>query len=204
MKRIRLVIFIAIGVLFSSCNKNIEKVCFKNYPNKSEFDRKPIFSIDSTITSNSDCLHYTSDLIRLADSSTSVKQVLMFKNNKIFAKLVDHKSNEFILFDLDSKINQKREIEILYLDKQKIFTSTLEKRIITRDNIQVYVFRINNWADYYEAYFDTMFFVTKEYGVIGSFITDVEEDGTKSMIAPAGEILKEYIDYSKFAIRRLL
>jgi hypothetical protein len=204
MKKIRLITFIAIGVLFSNCNKNIEKICFKNYPKKSEFDRKPIFSIDSTITSNSDCLYYTSTLIILKDSSTSFKEVFRFKNNKILVTLLDPKSNEFTLFDLNSKLKQKSKIEIQYLNKKKIFTCTLEKRIITKENLEVNIFRIDKWAKYYSASFDAVLFVTKEHGVIGSYLTDIEEDGTKTMIAPAGEILQEYIDYSKYEIRRLL
>ena len=203
MDRFKLITFI-ITLLFLSCN-NAEKVCFKKYPKKSEFERrKPLFSIDSITTSDSDCLYYTSELVKLADSSISIREVLKFKNNKILATLIEPKSNEFILFDLDSKLNQKRKIEILYLNKKKVFTCTLEKKIITKENLEVNVFKINNWADYYDSHFDAIFFVTKEYGIIGSFITDVEKDGTQSMIAPAGEILKEYIDYSKFAIRRLL
>lgn len=204
MKRIRLITFIAIGVLFSSCNKNIEKVCFKNYPKKSEFDRKPFFSIDSTITSNSDCLYYTSTLIILKDSSSSFKEVFRFKNNKILVTLLDPKSNEFILFDLNSKLKQKSKIEIQYLNRKKNFTCTLEKRIITKENFEVTIFRIDKLAEYYSDSYDAVLFVTKEHGVIGSYLTDIEEDGTKTMIAPAGEILQEYIDYSKYERRRLL
>lgn len=72
--------------------------------------------------------------------------------------------------------------------------------------MEVYVFKMYGSISYGESDFDVVFFVTREHGVIGSFITTEErtDNGSKVMISPGGYILKDHIDYSNYEVKKLL
>lgn len=130
------------------------------------------------------------------------------RDNKFFAKLVKPESNEFILFDLNSKLNETNKIEFKNDEMIKSFDCILEKKIITKENLEVGVFRIKKWIklpDFFDGLeLDIIAFVTQKYGVIGSYVLDIDKMGNPLMISPKGDILKNYIDYSKISEAELL
>lgn len=189
--------------LFVSCENSNTKI--EKYPKKSAFERVPAFSIDWSANLKTKNLYYTKTAIFLNDLF-STKQSICLRKNKFIAKLVSPKSEDFVLFDLDSKLNESKNIEINYLNSKKNFNCILQDKIITKEKLEVYIFRIKDWGRYPlsgDLILDLIVFVTKKYGVIGSYYTDNDLDAEKIMIAPAGDLLNEYIDYSKIQIMTL-
>jgi len=175
--------------------------CIEKYPLHTEFKRKPIFSIDYDSNSKSNYIYCTNELGFFNDSVYTAKFSLYLHDNKFFAKLKSPESNDFILFDLNSKLNKTNKIDIQNSKKIKSFECILEKQIITKQNLEVKVFRIKKWGRLPSFFggseLDAVVFVTKKYGVIGSYFSDIYSCENEIMLGPSGEILKEYIDYSK-------
>ena len=190
-----------VALLFISCeNLNTQ---IEQYPKKNVFERVATFSIDWSANLKTKNLYYTNSSIILNDTF-STKQSICLRKNKFIAKSVSPKSEDFVLFDLDSKINENKNIEIKYLNSKKNFNCILQDKIITKQKLEVYIFRIEDWGRYPESLvLDLIVLVTKKYGVIGSYYTDNNLEAEKIMIAPAGDLLKEYIDYSKVQLMTL-
>lgn len=117
-------------------------------------------------------------------------------------QLLDKSSNEFVVFDANSLVNEENLIDIVHNDVRTQFSSRLEAKTVYK-GLNVYIFRIMNFAQVFENVLDAMFFVTIENGVIGSYLTSLNK-GKRIILGPAGEILKNQIDYSGFEERRIL
>ena len=190
-----------VAFLFNSCeNLNTQ---IEQYPKKKVFERVATFSIDWSANLKTKNLYYTNTGIMLNDTF-STKQSICLRKNKFIAKSASPKSEDFVLFDLDSKKNENKNIEIKYLNSKKNFNCILQDKIITKEKLEVYIFRIKDWGRYPESLvLDLIVLVTKKYGVIGSYYTDNNLEAEKIMIAPAGDLLNEYIDYSKVKLTTL-
>jgi hypothetical protein len=202
MKKIILkTIICSFAFLLVSCeNLNTQ---IEQYLKKNASERIPVFSIDWSANLQTKNLYYTNAGIILKDTF-SKKQSICLRKNEFIAKLINPKSEDFVLFDLDSKINENKNIEIDYLNSKKNFNCILQDKIITKEKLEVYIFRIKDWGRYPESLvLDLIVLVTKKYGVIGSYYTDNDLEAEKIMIAPAGDLLNEYIDYSKVELATL-
>jgi hypothetical protein len=190
-------IICSFAFLFLSCeNLNTQ---IEQYPKINVSERVPVFAIDWSTNLKTKNLYYTNAGIILSDTF-STKQSICLRKNKFIAKLISPKSEDFVLFDLDSKINENQNIEINYLNSKKNFYCILQNKIITKEKLEVYIFRIKDWGRYPESgslVLDLIVLVTKKYGVIGSYYTNNDLEAEKIMISPAGDLLREYIDYSK-------
>jgi hypothetical protein len=194
-------IICSFAFLFVSCeNLNTQ---IEQYPKKNAFERVPVFSIDWSANLKTKNLYYTNASVILTDTFSN-KQSICLRKNKFIAKLINPKSKDFVLFDLDSKINENIKIEINYLNSKKNFNCILKDKIITKEKLEVYIFRIKDWGRYSESLvLDLIVLVTKKYGVIGSYYTDNDLEAEKIMIAPAGDLLNDYVDYSKVELATL-
>jgi hypothetical protein len=213
-KHLRRYILIIIAIiLVTSCNQHYK--CLVSYQADSKANRpahlnsyieKPYFSIDSTIKSGRGCKYFTRVYIPVPDSSISWESIMIFKGKKVYMKLVDIPSKTFILFDFDLDVGEYSEIRIKFKDGEKRFQTSLLDKITTKEQIEVFIFKIKDLLYLYDDFKfikseDVVFFVTEQNGIIGSYVSGIEKDGQKIMIAPAGEILSDYIDYSDLELR---
>jgi hypothetical protein len=198
MKKIILLILF----VFISCQQSNTELEF--YTRKSPLgndgsNRKPEFSI--TATSDKNHTYRTNTLLFLNYSIYTQEVFLRLTDNKFIAKAKKPDTNDFILFDLGTSPNQNNPIVIEYDKSSKTFDCVLEKKITTKENLEVFVFTIKNWTKAPSfiggAFLDVKLFVTKKYGVIGSYLTNINSHGQNTIIVPAGDLLENYIDYSK-------
>jgi hypothetical protein len=213
--KIFLYIFL-LGLGFSSC-KNAKKDyvqhstvydCFEladfdttAYP-ISDYFRKPYIEITNSAVTDSGCIYYARTEINL--DSIAYHNIILYKTkNKIIAKLTDIKAKEFILFNFNYEINKPHNITINYCDSlTQSFKAVLDNKIIVEDNKTVYVYRIKDFYYWchngkdFTASMDVIFFITESQGIIGTYLEGKEIDGSLVMMAPAGNILSEYLDYS--------
>lgn len=188
--------FILLTISLFSCkesNTRLEK--YSNFP---ESKYKPFFSIDSLLPNN----EYLTHKIYFSDKKPGAAKFLFYvRNNIFFAKTVQPESNEFILFDLNSKLNETKKIEFKNANLKRSFDCALEKKITTKGKLEVFVFRIKKFIQlpsfFGDEKLDVIVFTTLKHGVIGSYMTDIDHSGNTFMIAPRGNILKEDIDYSQ-------
>jgi len=195
--------------VFSCCNNRNESL--ENYDLKINSENNPIFYIDFGLKTKSNHIYKTYEFTFYNDSIYSTSLSIFLRDNTFIAQLDNPKSNEFVLFDLKSEVNKKQNIEILNSKKIKSFESSLEAKVLTNQNLEVYIFRIKNWGklvfpfDTNELDFiDLVVFVTKKYGVIGSYFSDFLENGEQVMWGIHGDILEEYLDYSKIGKVKLV
>jgi hypothetical protein len=182
--------------------------CLTKYDKQSEFTKRLFIEIDTTLEPNEDCKYNAVTSIPLADSSYSDNSLFYLEDDKFYMRLKNPTSEDFIIFDMGLPMPQAYKIEIHYQDTVMRFDGRFEKKLITHDNLEVRVFRIKNLFCYYPDDFcsplDVVFFVTKDHGVIGSYLSGFENNGQEILIAPAGDIFKEYLDYSKIKLRYLM
>jgi len=178
--------------------------CIDKYPYKSKFDKRLFIEIDSTILTRTGCSYMISTSFQLADSAIADRGLLHVENDKFYLRFIEPDSKEFVLFDLTESDSASKKIEISFVDGVVSFDCQLQDKVVTDDNLNVWIFRISDLFHNENASLDVVIFVTREYGIIGSYLTDIDYDGMRVLISPAGDILESYIDYSKFEKRKLL
>jgi len=209
-----IILIIITSLFLNSCTNSNSNFCFEEYNTKSSNEKRPFIKIDSTVTNKSGCKYFINAWFPIEDSLNQYfqgfhKGVLFQQNEKIYMKFTKPESERFLLFDMTLPVESKSKIEINYLENTNSFDCILEKKVIIENNIEVFLFRIKNLFYYYHSdklssILDVRFFVTKEHGIIGDYFTVTETDGVEVLIKPSGEILEDYIDYSKFKKQRLL
>jgi len=195
-----LYITIFIGFLLLGCSE--KNTCIKKW--YAGDNLTPAFSPKSVFD---DCSFIIKEEIRIADSIKSYKHRARICNKKFYIKPLENKAEEFIFLDLDSPKNAKRTIEIKCGKITKTYESVLENIIVTKGNITVRIFRIKKLAkldDFFgRRVLDIVLLATEEYGIIGSYLND--NDGKRNVIvSERGDILRDYIDYSKYEFGELL
>jgi len=196
---LKILFYILIFSSLLSCNE--QRRCKIEY---SEFkDRKDIPFI-SVISETISKIEYVVEFeVRHPDTSYSDKAIMYLQDDKFIFKTLNPLSNEFTLFDLNQKINSSRNIELSYkpevFSKKQNFSVILENKLKNDDDLEVYVYRLKEFF-YYNPVdeiikLDVVVFITKEKGVIGSYISSITED-PEIIIYPSGDILEERIDYS--------
>lgn len=203
------IILLFTGIITLISCQNSHRDCFDDYSFDSEFDKRLYVMIDSSMTTRVGCSYFIDTYIPLADSSIAKQAIMYLTDNKLYLKLERPESDDFVLFDLEIPEKKEQCVEINYADTVKRFNCILEEKIITIDKLLVYRYRVEDLFYYYPdieftSSLDVIFFVTKEFGIIGTYLTDIEFDGAEVMIAPAGNIFKDYIDYSEIKLRKLI
>ena len=206
MNRILFKFILLIQILvFTNCQNN--KKCFDDYNFESEYHRNLFIEIDSTKPSSQGCSYYVNMFINLSDSTEIHNAILYLENKQIFIKPENNNFDKFLLFDLTLEEYSKYPIKIKSKKGEYIFNSIFENKILTDIGI-VNQYRIENlysdhfWKTSFKC--DVVFFVSEKYGIIGTYLTDENSEGIKIIISPAGNILEEYIDYTKFERGKIL
>ena len=190
-------------VLFVSCKDSNQKL--ENYNQSYENNKKTFFAIESENPKN---VYITENMEFNFDSIYFTKFSYYARNDKFFAKSLKPETDYFMIFDLNAELNKSKKIVIKSGRKLKFFDCIFEKKIETKEKLKVGVFRIKKWAKLPDFFggseMDIIVFLNSKYGVIGSYYELIEKNNEKVMIAPAGEILKNYIDYSQIREGKLL
>ena len=193
------IILIIIALLYSGCNNFNQPI--EKYNQYVESNKNPIFSIDYKSKSESNYVYQTYKFPFLNDSLYSAKFELRLRDKKFIAALNEPKSDEFILFDLNSKLNVVNKIIIKNSKIIRTLDCILEQKITNKQNLEVNIFRIKKWGKHPPFFgggeIDLIIFVTEKYGVIGSYGTRTESNGQQIRFGVCGDILREYIDYTK-------
>jgi len=178
----------------------------KKFPPYNLYRNSLYVSVDSINNNNFGCAYNVFTFLPLNDSTISHKGILTIDKKCIYLQMTDIKTDKFPLIKFSSSIGEDTEIKIKYGNETITKINTLENIITTKNGIKVYVFKFhklfylfvdnNRLADK----LDVVLFATEAHGLIGSYLTGIERD-KKIMIAPAGEILADYIDYSEYEMR---
>jgi len=206
---INTILLALLSIFFQQCK--VSHTCLEQWPNEVKYDRwKPFISIDSISKSEEGCEYYVSTNMSTTGTSLVWNALMYQSDNVYYFRWLEPKSNEFILFDLNAELNRPYKASIQYSDSLfKTLDCELERIILFHNEVEVYVFHIKDIYNYYHgdeflSSLDVMFFVTAKHGVIGSYFTTTNLDGTEVLISPAGEILQDYIDYSNMKIEKIL
>jgi len=187
--------------LFLGCDNTNN--CFEKYPREIQSRFSTLINVDSVIQSKYGCFYIVNLFLFFPDESMATQGILTLEKDKFKLKLTRPESNEFILFDMGMPQFSSRKIEIEHDNTTDVFLCIYENKIITRENLEVRIFRIKDCACFDSHWLDEIFFMTREYGIIGSYFTD-SRYFEKIMISPAGDILRDYIDYSGVKLKRIL
>jgi hypothetical protein len=198
---VKILLFIVL-LLFVRCKHTNN--CLDKYPFESYYKRSLAINIDSIGSNNNGCIYYVKMFLTLSYNSFSDKAILYLNKEKFYMKLINPESEEFVLFDMRLKEPQTQKIGIKYANKLDSLNCVFEKSFITKDNYEVKVFRIKNFQSLQNISADAIFFVTLDYGIVGSYFTDFDLNGEEIMFSPAGEIFRGYMDYSNIKLKQLL
>lgn len=134
---------------------------------------------------------------------------MVMRNDALHLKIDLLDSSEVTYFDFSKGIGDHYDITF---DLTALNFSPNEKFVISVDNIvknskgaEVFVFRVNqgyiaNDSSGYRA--DLVYFVTRESGIIGSFISKKYDD-VEAVMQHRGDILEDVLDYSTKEFRDL-
>ena len=182
-----------LGILFAviSCNDTPQKL--EPYTHETDYDNTPFFSVVYPHSSR-DNVYRANFHLRLNDTSLIEHGQVYLNENIFYGRLNEVGTEDFKLFDLNSDIGFNDTIRISYksgkdeLEQQKY--RTIHENIIPDYNgLDVHTFRIEDYYSYFEYdVYDVVIFITKQHGVIGSYIAD-EYNGELIYISPAGDIL---------------
>jgi hypothetical protein len=205
------VIVILILLLIISCKNVCRKETMLNYPKNFHSNIEiPHIVIDSVRLTKFDC-HYYVSLILCLKNLTLCEGILDIDSNYFYLTLKIPESSRFKLFDLNLSIGQSYQTNFNYrIDKEefeKYVNISVEK--IFKDessNRTVYMFLAKDLYCSDGNLLDIVYFVTRENGVIGSFLsysTDTSKTAIEYYLQPRGELFEKYIDYSLFKLRVL-
>jgi len=212
--RKRNILYLLLFLIISTFACNDTDKCFKPYVKEINQSHNPYyewgynlyFRIDSILHKEGKCEYVTETFIALNENTISYKAALYIESNQIIARLKDLKSEPFTLFDFQAQKGSIYQIEIEVDSKRFYRECFVEDIITTGEGVKVFVYKIEELFCFFvdgkvKKKENVIFFVTKENGVIGSYISSIENDGQKIIISPAGDILARYIDYSDVELR---
>ncbi len=179
-----------------SCVNDGKVVCtLKHYRNDSI---APPYIITKQINSN--CSYDIEGFIFIKYYDTYIEGEMYFKD-RIFQirikKINGEKVNNKVLplFDMNKQEGDK------YIVKKKneyFFSIKVQNIIVSEKFGKVYLFRQEKAYNYEDIVFlDAVYFISQYYGVIGSYLTGKENDGTIFIASERGNILRDKIKYKK-------
>lgn len=189
--------FTLLSIFLFSCKE--PSVRLEKYSNFPETNYKPYFSIAS-ILPNEHALTYPVYFSNLKKDTAQFE--IWVQHHKMYAKTTQPESEDFVLFDFNSKLNETKKIEFKNINLTKSFDCVLEEKINTKQFDTVYRFRLKKSYQlnpfFGSKHVDTMVLVTLKHAVIGSFLTDLDASGMPLIFIQKGNLLTNSIDYSKF------
>ncbi|MBT3301318.1 MAG: hypothetical protein HOD63_14365 [Bacteroidetes bacterium] len=179
------------------CKRNCKEFEIVINPNS---ERPPLIKI--TGKDSSKCVYQAYVYIMLKDCTIDSRGELFLKNDAFYLNVKDPSINNLRYFDFKKSLNEDYTIPITILDKKYSIKASVEEIVNWKEGIEVYVFRFQETYYYLDRPLDVILLCSKENGILGSYLTTYENEN-KILIAPGGEILKDYIDYSDYKIRYL-
>lgn len=204
-----LILFVFILNFGCNVNNHVKIQCLKNYvTTKSE--EYPSIAIINKLKNKDDtiCKYRIQIACSIFKNDFNPTAIFFKKEKKYYIQFNNPKTDPIVLFDLTSKLGKEKEI-VFKEDstKKKFFKnrfSVLLERKLVCNNKNMYEFRVKEFYFYEGKWFDVVYFVTQESGVIGSYFSFKDKNGKEMMIKPKGNICKEKIDYSKIEERIIM
>ena len=192
-------ILLSIIILFS-CNEH--NVCL-NYVKADSYFKLGL-RVDSVYSKNN-CIYYTNILSCVENNEFTFKGKMYVKDSIFYYKILNPETEYFPLFDLTKK--KKYTINIKPTNSTEVpFNKKLIvilKQQINNKGKDVYIFSVKKITCYQGVFYDGIYFLTLENGIIGSYLY-TNNNGINFYAYPEGDILKNKIDYSKFKKFKLL
>jgi len=143
-----------------------------------------------------------------SNSAIGAKGEMTIRGNSVWFQLYDPPTMEFKFFDFDLDSNQFINSEIRYQSGSPLETEKTIIKVLLENAIQVtddliYVFRAKEAFYYEDLPLDVVYFVSKNRGVIGTYLSTFYE-GKENYFYPRGDVLYDYVDYSVKERRKLL
>lgn len=201
----RLIITIYFGVLLlclSCVEQRHPNECLKDFLVYQNVKDSPALTIKNKQALDN-CKYEIILLNSLVDGKYQIEGLMWFNNDAFYIELVDPLSSSIKLFDLNHEINKTKNVNIELADinglvNKRDISVILEAKYQTKNLEEiVFKYRIRNLFKYEGDEFDIVYFITKSSGVIGSYISKINDKGIEIIIQPAGNILENQIDYSK-------
>jgi len=193
------ILFLLILPLIRCTRSNI---CITEYPDRNIYNTKLAINIQSSSNIKEECTYVVSTLISLPSGYYSDSALFYLKQDKFHMKLLNPLSEDFVLFDMSLKQFSSKTIEIKHGSLVEKLECLYENKLITKQNLEVRIFRIKNYQCLEGLCLDAIFFITKEYGIIGSYFTDPNYS-EKIIVSPGGNIFPDYIDYSIYTLKKI-
>src|SRR5690606_5937214 len=183
-------VLILFPIVFSGCTPSECNVDYESHLNPED---PPYIYITSK---ESNCIYNFTGSFWLTEINFQSYGEMHFVDNAIFLKIEEINSTAVKYFDFTKEVNEKYHITFNQnnsdLSKSIVFNAQIEKIVTMMSGINVYVFRIDRAFIYEGYYFDLVYFVSKENGVIGSYVSNFK-NGVERVIEPAGNILRKEI-----------
>jgi len=190
MIKLKIIVTTVLMVLLSAC-KEENNGCLINYTKFREKDL-PFIHIDSLAV---DCNYYFHGAFWLSKKAFYSSGLLTLENNAFYLTLNSYAINKIKYFDFSKQTGELYDIQFNLTDS--IFNLNVRvDTIINLENATASIFRIKNGWHNQEITTDLIYLVSKEKGILGSYISGFDADG-EWIAATRGNILKDYIDYSK-------
>jgi hypothetical protein len=132
---------------------------------------------------------------------------MFFEDDSILLTINAIKSSKIKFFDFSKDIGE--EYKVLFCPKNSIlktdvaFQVTIEEIFTTTNGVEIFMYRMHKAFVLDDVASDIVFFVSREKGIIGSYISDFD-NGVELVISPRGDILKNVIDYSHKEYKKIL
>lgn len=195
-------IFFAVLLSCISCEQQHHKnECLKDFLVYKNVKDTPALAIKNE-QALKNCKYEIILLSTLVDGKTQLEGLMWLYDDAFYIELLDPSSVSFKLFDLNQEINKTKNV-IIRLTESKGFdiereiSVKFEAKYQTKNSDEiVFKYRISSLFKYEGDEFDIVYFITRSSGVIGSYISKINDMGTEIIIQPAGNILENQIDYS--------
>ena len=199
----KLFVFLSLILLFSCENGNI---CLSDYSINKYYRNG--FTVDSIDINNNSCFYYTTIYTCRDDDNCMFKGKFFVKDSVYYYKIIENPGSEYFpLFDLTKKKDYSVKINLLDTTKiqiQNVINVNFKQIIKTKENKEVFVYRVSGLYCSMGGKYDGVFFINYEQGIIGSYLYDIDENGTQYIANPEGNIFDDVIDYSKFVKVKIL
>jgi hypothetical protein len=182
-----------------SCNSTPES-CTKKLKYFERAD-SPVIAVRNKIKTNNDSCVYNIDYnYWFPDRYVSTKGKLLISDSSFSIKLNELETGFVKYFDFSKKIGETYSI-VLFERKEKKYTINIViEDIVTVNDRKYYVFKFFNSFEFDNNWTDTVIIASLNEGIIGSYFI-YEYEGSKNMVSPQGDILKNHLDYSDIEIR---
>lgn len=202
-KKINNTFLLIILTTILSCNSQLQ--CLDSYNEFNGFSYSPNLSIIDKVYTEKGCKYKTGYILCINGVTHLGEGIVYLKNNAFYLSLDTDSSFQTVIFDLNAKIRDEYEVDFYYPD----FKENLTYKIILLEKLQlekhcVYMYKIYNSFCENDYMFDQVFFITKKNGVIGSYISKIDNNQTEWIYSPRGNLLKNKLDYTKKKFGKIL